>query len=102
LLLGLPRQKLEEFSFALAVILTPPAIAKEASRLLKEHALSGPGVALHLFAPGLVGMVLSFAAGLLALKWLTRWLEAGRWKFFGCYCLVAAAGVLAVHFAQSQ
>jgi undecaprenyl-diphosphatase len=102
LLLGLPRHKLEEFSFALAVVLTPPAIAREALRLLKEHALSGPGVALHLFAPGLVGMVLSFGAGLLALKWLTRWLEAGRWKFFGCYCLVAAAGVLVVHFAQQH
>jgi undecaprenyl-diphosphatase len=98
LLLGLPRQKLEEFSFALAVVLTPPVIAKEALRLLKEHALSGPGSALHLFVPGLVGMILSFAAGLLALKWLTRWLEAGRWKWFGCYCLVAAAGVLALHF----
>jgi undecaprenyl-diphosphatase len=102
LLLGLPRQKLEEFSFALAVVLTPPVIAKEALRLLKAHALSGSGSALHLFAPGLVGMILSFAAGLLALKWLTRWLEAGRWKLFGCYCLVAAVGVLAVHFLQQR
>jgi undecaprenyl-diphosphatase len=45
-------------------------------------------------------MILSFAAGLLALKWLSRWLEAGRWKYFGCYCLVAAAGVLAIYFTQ--
>ena len=29
LILGLPKQKLEEFSFALAVVLTPPIIAKE-------------------------------------------------------------------------
>jgi len=98
LLLGLPKQKLEEFSFALAVVLTPPIIAKEALRLLKAHALSGPGSALHLFLPSLVGMIFSFAAGLLALKWLSRWLEAGRWKFFGFYCLVAAAGVLLIHF----
>ncbi len=47
---------------------------------------------MHLFVPGLVGMVLSFIAGLLALKWLSRWLEGGRWKFFGFYCLFAAAG----------
>jgi undecaprenyl-diphosphatase len=99
LLLGLPKQKLEEFSFALAVVLTPPVIAKEALRLIKAHALSGQGSALHLFVPGLVGMVFSFIAGLLALKWLSRWLEGGRWKFFGCYCLAAAAGVLAIHFA---
>jgi undecaprenyl-diphosphatase len=98
LLLGLPKQKLEEFSFALAVVLTPPIIAKEALRLLKAHALSGQGSVLHLFLPSLIGMIFSFAAGLLALKWLSRWLEAGRWKFFGFYCLVAAAGVLLVHF----
>jgi len=98
LLLGLPKQKLEEFSFALAVVLTPPAIAQEAHRLIKAHSLSQES-ALHLLTPGLVGMIFSFAAGLLALKWLSRWLEGGRWKFFGCYCLVAAVGVLALHFA---
>ena len=102
LLLGLPKQKLEEFSFALAVVLTPPVLAKEASRLLKEHELSGNGSVLHLFAPGLVGMVLSFVAGLLALKWLTRWLEGGRWKLFGYYCLVAAAGVLVICFSHNR
>src|ERR1035438_5125602 len=98
LLLGLPKEKLEEFSFALAVVLTPPVIAREALRLLKEHALSGQGSVLHLFVPSLVGMLFSFAAGLLALKWLSRWLEAGRWKFFGFYCLIAAVGVLILHF----
>ena len=102
LLLGLPRLKLEEFSFALAVVLTPPVIAREALRLVKAHALSGNGSMLHLFAPCFVGMILSFVAGLLALKWLTRWLEGGRWKFFGFYCLVAAAGVLVVHFTLAH
>jgi undecaprenyl-diphosphatase len=98
LALGLPKQKLEEFSFALAVVLTPVVIAQELHRLMKAHALSGDNSVLHLLAPGLVGMVLSFGAGLLALKWLSGWLEAGRWKFFGFYCLAAAAGVLAIHF----
>jgi undecaprenyl-diphosphatase len=97
LLLGLPKQKLEEFSFALAVVLTPLAIAQEAHRLIKAHSLSRES-ALHLLTPGLVGMVFSFFAGWLALKWLSRWLEGGRWKFFGFYCLVAAAGVLMLHF----
>jgi undecaprenyl-diphosphatase len=97
LILGLPKQKLEEFSFALAVVLTPVAIAQEAHRLLKAHALSGPGSVVHLFVPGLVGMGLSFVAGLLALKWLSRWLEGGRWKFFGFYCLLAAAGIMLIH-----
>lgn len=97
LLCGLPKMKLEEFSFALVVVLTPPVIAKEALRLIKSHALEGQGSVLHLFLPGLVGMVFSFAAGLLALKWLSRWLEGGRWKFFGYYCLFAAAGMLLIH-----
>jgi undecaprenyl-diphosphatase len=98
LLLGLPKQKLENFSFALAVVLTPPIIAQEAHRLVKAHALSGEHSVAHLFVPGLIGMVLSFAAGLLALKWLSGWLEGGRWKFFGFYCLIAAGAVLAIHF----
>jgi len=98
LLFGLPKQKLEEFSFALAVVLTPPVIAREALRLLKASALSGPDSTLRLFVPGLVGMIFSFAAGLLALRWLSRWLEGGRWQWFGYYCLFAAAGVLVLHF----
>jgi len=100
LLLGLPRKKLEEFSFALAVVLTPAVIAQEAHRLLKSQVLHAEGSATHLLVPGAVAMVLSFAAGLPALKWLSKWLEAGRWKFFGFYCLVAAAGVFILYLTQ--
>ncbi len=98
LLLGLPKPNLEEYSFALAVVLTPPVVAREAWRLVKNHALNGQGSVLHLFLPGIVGMVFSFIAGLLALRWLSRWLESGRWQWFGYYCLAAAAGVLTIHF----
>jgi undecaprenyl-diphosphatase len=97
LLLGLPKQKLEEFSFALAVVLTPAAIAQETHRLIKAHSLSKESI-IHLLMPGIVGMVFSFFAGLLALAWLSRWLENGRWKWFGYYCLVAVAGVLVIYF----
>ncbi len=94
LLMGITRQSAEKFSFALAVILTPPVIAREALRLHKAHAavVAGPGFGA-LAAPGLVGMVCSFLAGLLALRWLSRWLETGRWQWFGVYCLVASAAV---------
>ena len=37
-------------------------------------------------------------AGLLALKWLSQWLEAGRWKLFGFYCIAASAAVFALHY----
>lgn len=101
LFFGLPKQKLEEFSFALAVVLTPAVVAKEAYRLLKDHSLQSQGSTLHLFVPGIVGMIFSFLAGLLALKLLSRWLEGGRWQWFGYYCLIAAAGVLFFHFKFS-
>jgi len=92
-LLGIARDKAEEFSFALAVVLTPPVIAREILRLLKAQALATSVQGTHLaslFLPSIIGMVLSFFSGLLALRWLSNWLEKGRWQFFGYYCLVAA------------
>lgn len=96
LILGVNRRRAEEFSFALAVVLTPAVIAKEAHRLLKApHVSDAASVGwMHLLGPSLLGMVLSFLAGLLALKWLSRWLEAGHWHYFGIYCLAAAPVVL--------
>jgi undecaprenyl-diphosphatase len=42
-------------------------------------------------------MVCLFFAGLLALKWLSRWLESDRWYLFGIYCLIASAVVYVLH-----
>lgn len=99
LLVGIAKKKAEEFSFALAVVLTPPVIAREVWRLLKaqhssSHSLAGMA---GLFYPSLLGMVFSFVAGLLALRWLSIWLEKGRWYVFGIYCLCAAASVFLLH-----
>ncbi len=92
--LGVSRPVAEAFSFALAVILTPAVIVKEGYRLVHAHALSSSAAGLsHLLMPGLVGMVLSFLAGLLALRWLSGWLEHGRWHLFGLYCLAFSAVV---------
>jgi undecaprenyl-diphosphatase len=98
LLLGLNKQKLEEFSFALAVVLTPAVVAKEAYRLLKDHTLTSHGSLVHLFMPSVVGMIFSFIAGLLALKLLSRWLEGGRWQWFGYYCIFASLCVAVLYF----
>lgn len=88
MLQGINRQRVEEFSFALAVVLTPPAIAKELLRLLKSHSdTAHPQHLLHLLGPGLFGMVGAFIAGLLALKLLSSWLEKGHWAWFGYYCV---------------
>jgi undecaprenyl-diphosphatase len=97
LVLGVSRRRAEEFSFALAVVLTPPVIAREAYRLYKSLGASsaaGASGLLHSAGPSVLGMVLSFLAGLVALQWLSRWLEQGRWYLFGAYCLVASVVVL--------
>lgn len=87
-LLGITRQRVEEFSFALAVVITPPAIAKELLRLLKSHEqAASPQHLIHLLGPGLFGMVGAFIAGVLALKLLSSWLEKGHWAWFGYYCI---------------
>jgi undecaprenyl-diphosphatase len=92
LILGLSRRQVEAFSFALAVVLTPPVIGMEVLRALKaQHAAAAAGTTLMgLFVPSLIGMVLSFGTGLLALRWLSAWLERGRWHLFGIYCLCAS------------
>jgi undecaprenyl-diphosphatase len=97
MILGVARRRAEEFSFALAVVLTPPVIVRELHRLHKAQqavGLGSGGSLRHALLPSLIGMALSFVAGMLALRWLSRWLEAGRWHLFGAYCLIAALIVL--------
>jgi undecaprenyl-diphosphatase len=101
MLIGVSKPRAERFSFALAVVLTPAVVAREALRL--AHA--PPGVATpareslqSIALLSVLGAVLAFIAGLLALKWLSRWLESGLWHLFGVYCLVAAVGVALLHY----
>src|SRR5450432_1781097 len=99
MLAGVDRARAEDFSFALAVILTPLAVGREALRLIKfEHTAPGAGLA-SVAGVSVLGFFCAFLAGLLALKWLSKWLEAGRWYWFGIYCLIAATGVAYLHHA---
>lgn len=97
MLAGVARQRSETFSFALAVILTPPVVVREVLRLAHAQHISGGLNLASAMVPGLIGMFCSFVAGLLALKWLSRWLEGGRWYLFGIYCLVASVAVFYLH-----
>ncbi|XBS69036.1 undecaprenyl-diphosphate phosphatase [Acerihabitans sp. KWT182] len=99
--MGVARKRAEEFSFALAVVLTPAVIAKEALRAFHGGGANAPlasgslsGSVMPMLAPSLAGMLFSFIAGLLALRWLSRWLEQDRWHLFGGYCILAALFVL--------
>jgi undecaprenyl-diphosphatase len=93
MLLGVGKDQAEIFSFALAVVLTPPVVARELLRLMHAQATIPDATNSSVLLMSLLGAVVAFGAGLLALKWLSRWLEAGRWYLFGIYCLVAAAVV---------
>jgi undecaprenyl-diphosphatase len=97
MLAGATKERAERFSFALAVVLTPPVVAREVMRLLKathEAAATGTPVDLHgVVVRALLGAVFAFIAGLVALRWLSSWLESGKWYLFGIYCLVASAVV---------
>lgn len=95
LLMGIARMRAEEFSFALAVVLTPPVIAREVLRLIKAQREIGAEATsfIDIMSHGILGMGLSFLAGLVALRWLSRWLEHERWQLFGLYCLCASLTV---------
>jgi undecaprenyl-diphosphatase len=106
MLLGAAKDSSERFSFVLAVILTPVVDVIEIRRLLKAaHAGAATGAPINLqglhgaIGVSLLGMVFSFLAGLLALKWLNSWLEGGRWHWFGIYC-ISASGVVFYLYAH--
>ncbi len=100
MLVGATKERAERFSFAMAVVLTPPVVAIEALRLQKaSHAALLAGAPIDLRGSlvfCLLGMVFSFLAGLVALKWLSSWLENGRWYLFGIYCLLASGVGLSI------
>jgi undecaprenyl-diphosphatase len=76
-------------------------IAREVLRLLHaKHEAAAAGMTLDLhgsMVAALFGMFFSFLAGLAALRWLSSWLEHGRWYLFGIYCLLASVVVFYLH-----
>jgi len=97
MLAGVAKSRAEAFSFALAVVLTPPVVGRELLRLVRAQRIVGTAALASATFPSLLGAVLAFLAGLVALKWLSGWLESGRWYYFGIYCLFAAAAVAYLH-----
>ena len=97
LLCGVGRRRAEEFSFATRHHRPNPTgdrpwSCTASSCSTPPNAASSP---LHVSLPGLFGMLCSFVSGLVALRLLSRWLEGGKWSYFGCYCLAAAVIVFA-------
>jgi undecaprenyl-diphosphatase len=99
MLAGVAKMRAEQFSFALAVILTPPVVGREVLRLVKAQHLTESARLASAMMPGIFGAICAFLAGLVALKWLSQWLERGRWYLFGIYCLIAAVVVMGLYHA---
>jgi undecaprenyl-diphosphatase len=93
LLSGMSKPFAEEFSFFLALIVTVPVVGRESLRLRDFNGASS-GTAGLPWLMGFLGLVFSFGAGLFAIRWLSSWLEKGRWGWFGLYCLIASALIL--------
>jgi len=99
MLLAVAKSRAEAFSFALAVVLTPPVVGREVMRLVQAAHQGGAGELGPVVWLTVVGAAVALFAGLLALRWLSRWLEGGRWYYFGIYCLVASAVVYVLYRA---
>ncbi len=101
MLTGAAKERAERFSFAMAVAITPLAIGREAWRVMHAvHYADTYGTPIDLHATvvmSLLGAAFAFLAGLVALKWLSNWLENGRWYLFGIYCLAASVVVFWLH-----
>jgi undecaprenyl-diphosphatase len=101
MLTGVNKERGERFSFAMAVVLTPAVVGLEVLRLEKSSRiamLAGAPIDLRgSLVVSLLGMLFSFLAGLAALRWLSSWLESGRWYLFGLYCLLASGVVFYLH-----
>ena len=98
MLVGVKKQPVEAFSFALAVVLTPAVVVREVLRLARHGTLAAAQTHSAVWY-SILGGILAFGAGLLALKWISVWLERGRWYYFGVYCMLAAIAVAWLHRA---
>ncbi len=67
MLMGVLKSRAEAFSFALAVVLTPLAVAREAMRLMQAERAGGTAAFASAAFPSLLGAVFAFLAGLVAL-----------------------------------
>ncbi len=85
LFLGIKRQYAEDFSFLLALLLTPFVLVHEIHRLWALGALSWPLVEM-----GMLGALVAYGSGFVALRFLSQLIATDRFRYFGIYCLLFA------------
>ena len=83
---GLKRESTATFSFLLAIPAILGALVLELRKVLKSGSSYEMG-------PLLLGAVVSFLVGLVALYWLNRWLARGRLQWFAYWCIPVGLAV---------
>jgi undecaprenyl-diphosphatase len=91
---GLSIQTAENFSFALAVFLTPPILIREFWKLRTLHT----EITWNMIAPGCYGFCVSSVASLLALRLLSHLINQQKWRFFAFYSFGFSLLVLIASF----
>lgn len=91
LLLGNKKEKLAQFSFLMVI---PPILGEALLDVLKavkgEEAFGGVDT-----LPLCVGFVAAFVSGCLACKWMINMVKKGKLIYFGIYCAVVGAVLIA-------
>jgi undecaprenyl-diphosphatase len=82
------------FSF----LLSTPIIA--GAVLLKAHELHKEGLPAGMYAPFIVGILVSALVGYAAIAWLIRYLQANSLKAFIIYRIVAGIVVIALAYTM--
>ena len=88
LIVGLRRESAATFSFLIAI----PAICGAAVLLAKDILAESRGD--QAVSVLLLGAIVSFGVGLLALRWLIRLLSQGKLHWFACYCAVVGVATI--------
>lgn len=88
LLTGMKRESAATFAFLLAIPAIGGATVLEAQQLASDHAIATPYSILAL------GMLVSFAVGLISLWWLIRWIASGKLYLFAYWCIPVGIGVV--------
>lgn len=92
--LGLSPPAAATFSFLMAIPVIGGACVLELAKVVKHGHLDTP--IPHLAA----GVVVSFVVGLVALNWLVRWLERGRFAQFAWWCIPLGIAVVVWQLAR--
>jgi undecaprenyl-diphosphatase len=99
LLLGLNRESAARFSFLLSTPIIAGAVILQLRKVIGANLAAGLP-ALHLDANMIVGVVAAAIVGMLAIRFLLKYVQTRSYAVFAYYRWVLAACVLAVYFTR--